>query len=103
LTDGTVLGCSAIAAMDAAAELRIGNILQQDLLAIYTGELMRQLRAQFLRPGVLNRNCAACDDYLNCEMYRTQEGRIRAALNRKRSQGQVVNRTDRARSPFSGG
>jgi radical SAM protein with 4Fe4S-binding SPASM domain len=103
LFDGTVVACACIAAMDAVSDLRIGNILENPLLEIYRGGAMRELRDQFRKDGVLNRTCANCDAYQNCELYRTKEGRIRAELNRTRSQGKVRNRADRATVPFAGG
>jgi len=103
LTDGTVVACACIAAMDAVPDLRIGNVLENDLLEIYTGEATRQLRDQFRTNGVLNQTCASCDAYQDCELYRTKEGRIRAQLNRERSQGNVCKRADKAKVPFAGG
>ena len=42
LVDGTVVACACIAAMDAIPDLHIGNVLENDLLEIYTSELTRQ-------------------------------------------------------------
>jgi radical SAM protein with 4Fe4S-binding SPASM domain len=103
LTDGSVVACACIAAMDAVPDLRIGNVLENDLLEIYTSEATRQLREQFRTSDALNRTCANCDAYQDCELYRTKEGRIRAELNRKRSEGTVCKRTDKAKVPFAGG
>ena len=103
LVDGTVVACACIAAMDAVPDLKIGNVLENDLLEIYASELTRQLREQFRNPGTLNSTCANCDAYQDCELYRTKEGRIRAELNRKRAQGTVCKRTDKANVPFAGG
>ena len=103
LIDGTVVACACIAAMDAVPDLRIGNILENDLLEIYASEAMRGLRDQFRPGGALNATCAACDAYQDCELYRTKEGRIRADLNKKRSEGTVCKRTDKAKVPFAGG
>jgi len=103
LIDGTVVACACLAAMDAVPDLRIGHVLENDLLEIYAGEATRQLRDQFRTGGSLNRTCAACDAYQDCELYRTKEGRIRAELNRKRAEGQVCKRTDKAKVPFAGG
>lgn len=102
LPDGTVLACSCLAAMDAAEDLAIGRILEQSLLEIYTGALMRELRAQFRPGGCLNATCAGCDMYRGLELYRTGEGRTRAALNRRREQA-PVRREDTARGIFAGG
>jgi radical SAM protein with 4Fe4S-binding SPASM domain len=103
LIDGTVVACACIAAMDAVPDLRIGNILENDLLEIYSSEATRQLRDQFRKSGALNQTCANCDAYQDCELYRTTEGRIRADLNRRRSQGAVCKRADKANVPFAGG
>jgi radical SAM protein with 4Fe4S-binding SPASM domain len=103
LHDGTVIACACIAAMDAVPDLRIGNVMEDDLLDIYTSEATRQLRDQFRRGGALNPTCAACDAYQDCELYRTREGRIRAELNRQRAQGKICKRNDRAIVPFAGG
>jgi radical SAM protein with 4Fe4S-binding SPASM domain len=103
LTDGTVVACACIAAMDAIPDLRVGNVLESDLLEIYTSKTMRQLREQFQTSGMLNRTCANCDAYQDCELYRTKEGRIRAELNCKRSAGMVCKRGDKAKVPFAGG
>jgi radical SAM protein with 4Fe4S-binding SPASM domain len=103
LIDGTVVACACLAAMDAVPDLRIGNVMENDLLEIYSSEATRQLRDQFRTNGALNRTCASCDAYQDCELYRTKEGRIRAELNRKRAQGTVCKRTDKAKLPFAGG
>jgi radical SAM protein with 4Fe4S-binding SPASM domain len=103
LIDGTVVACACIAAMDAVPDLRIGNVLEDDLLEIYRGQVMHDIRDQFRNGGQLNQTCARCDAYQDCELYRTREGRIRAELNRKRFEGEVCKRTDRARVPFAGG
>lgn len=103
LIDGTVVACACIAAMDAVPDLRIGNILENDLLEIYASETMRALRDQFRPGGALNATCARCDAYQDCELYRTKEGRIRADLNKRRSEGTVCKRTDKAKVPFAGG
>jgi radical SAM protein with 4Fe4S-binding SPASM domain len=103
LTDGTVVACACIAAMDAVPDLRIGNVLEQDLLEIYRGQAMHDLRNQFRKGGELNQTCARCDAYQDCELYRTSEGRIRAGLNRRRFDGEVCKRSDKAVVPFAGG
>jgi radical SAM protein with 4Fe4S-binding SPASM domain len=103
LIDGTVIACACIAAMDAVPDLRIGNVLESDLLEIYTSNSTRQLRDQFRPGGVLNATCAACDAYQDCELYRTGEGRIRAELNRRRADGKICKRSDKAKVPFAGG
>jgi radical SAM protein with 4Fe4S-binding SPASM domain len=103
LVDGTVVACACIAAMDAIPDLRIGNVLENDLLGIYTSKAVSDLRAQFRNSATLNSTCASCDAYQDCELYRTKEGRIRAELNRKRSQGMVCRRADKTKVPFAGG
>ena len=103
LIDGTVVACACIAAMDAVPDLRIGNILDQDLLEIYASGAMSGLRDQFRPGGALNATCAGCDAYQDCELYRTKEGRIRAELNQRRFDGTVCKRSDRAKVPFAGG
>lgn len=103
LFDGTVVACACIAAMDAVPDLRIGHVMEENLLEIYRGQAMRDLREQFRADGALNATCAACDAYQDCELYRTREGRIRAELNRKRADGQVCKRLDKAAVPFAGG
>jgi radical SAM protein with 4Fe4S-binding SPASM domain len=103
LFDGTVVACACIAAMDAVPDLRIGNVLENDLQEIYAGRSTEALRDQFRAGGSLNPTCAACDAYQDCELYRTKEGRIRAELNRSRARGTVVRRSDKASLPFAGG
>jgi radical SAM protein with 4Fe4S-binding SPASM domain len=101
--NGDVLACSCFDAMDAAPDLRIGNILEDSLLEIYTGRLMRQLREQFNPMGCLNTTCSRCDSFQRLDLYRSQEGRIRAHLNRCRFNGEVINRPDKAVGISSGG
>jgi radical SAM protein with 4Fe4S-binding SPASM domain len=103
LIDGTVVACACIAAMDAVPDLKIGNVLEDDLLSIYRGQAMSELRDEFRNGGALNQTCARCDAYQDCELYRTREGRIRAQLNRRRSLGEVCKRSDKAKVPFAGG
>jgi radical SAM protein with 4Fe4S-binding SPASM domain len=103
LIDGTVVACACIAAMDAVPDLRIGNVMESGLLEIFTSQANRQLREQFHDSGTLNPTCSSCDAYQDCEMYRTKEGRIRASLNRKRAEGTVCKRGDKAKVPFAGG
>lgn len=104
LPDGTVQGCSCVASMDAGEDLKIGHILEQSLLEIYTGELLKNLLDQFRPGGCLNETCANCDMYqAGLELYRTREGRARAELNRRRFNGEIVHRSDEATSPFAGG
>lgn len=102
LPDGTVMGCSCVAAMDALQDLGIGNIMQSSLAQIWSGERIRQLRSGF-KSGDLNSTCAGCDMYRDLEFYRTGQGRDRAKLNRARSEGQIVKARARAAAPFLGG
>jgi MoaA/NifB/PqqE/SkfB family radical SAM enzyme len=102
LPDGTVLGCSCLAAMDALDDLKIGHLLEQSLLDIWSGELLRQVRAQFRPGGCLNATCDGCEMYHDLELYRTTEGRRRARLNRERLGG-PVRRSGRERGMFVGG
>jgi MoaA/NifB/PqqE/SkfB family radical SAM enzyme len=101
LPDGTVMACSCVAAMDAAADLGIGNVMTGNLLEIWRSDGMRRLRASFGTPE-LNRTCAGCDMYRDLEMYRTSEGRDRARISRARERGEIVRR-DRPDGAFSGG
>jgi len=102
LPDGTVMGCSCVAAMDAQADLGVGNILQTSLLEIWRGQQLKQLRDSFGTDS-LNKTCAGCDMYRDLEFYRTHEGRQRARINRARHSGLVqMTSADHVR-PFSGG
>lgn len=101
LPDGTVMACSCVAGMDAVADLGIGNVLENDLAVIYSGERMRALRASF-GSETLNPTCAACDMYRDLELYRTSEGRARARVSRQRARGRIVQR-GRSRGAFGGG
>jgi MoaA/NifB/PqqE/SkfB family radical SAM enzyme len=104
LSNGEVLACGCVAAMDAAPDLLIGSILKENLIEIYTSNLMHQLRNQFNSDGLpLNNTCSKCDMYRNLEFYRTSEGRKRATMNRKRLSGNVVSRQEKATNIFNGG
>lgn len=102
LPDGTVMACSCVAAMDAVADLGIGNVLSTPLATLWRGERLRQMRTSFGGPD-LNKTCAACDMYRDLSLYRSREGRRRAELNRLRAAGQVVKRSEKPRGAFSGG
>jgi len=102
LPDGTVMGCSCVAAMDAVKDLGIGNVMTSHLLEIWSGESARTLRSSF-STGTLNPTCSGCDMYRDLEFYRTSDGRRRAALNRARGEGQVLKTSAARRSPFIGG
>jgi radical SAM protein with 4Fe4S-binding SPASM domain len=101
LPDGTVMACSCVAAMDAVADLGIGNLRDRSLLEIWTSEGMQRLRASF-KEGGLNPTCASCDMYRDLELYRSSEGRARARLNRQRHRGEFERR-QRPKGAFSGG
>lgn len=102
LPDGTVMGCSCVAAMDAVEDLGIGNVLRSPLSEIWTGAQTRQLRASF-KEGGLNATCAGCDMYRDLEFYRTRDGRRRAELNRARAAGKSVETRPAAKRAFIGG
>ncbi len=101
LPDGTVMACSCVAAMDAMADLGIGNVLQGNLPDLWRSEAMKRLRASFGTED-LNKTCASCDMYRDLELYRTAEGRERARINRARDRGEAVHR-EKPRGAFSGG
>jgi hypothetical protein len=102
LPDGTVMACSCVAAMDAAADLGIGNILQSDLLEMWRGRRLQEVRGSF-GTSSLNQTCAGCDMYRDLEFYRTREGRQRARINRARHAGLVQISSANYARPFSGG
>lgn len=102
LPDGTVMACSCVAAMDAAADLGIGNILASSLFEIWQGQFLRELRDSFGNNS-LNRTCAGCDMYRDLEFYRTRAGRRRASMNRARHSGMVQITPAEQLRPFSGG
>jgi radical SAM protein with 4Fe4S-binding SPASM domain len=91
LADGTVMACSCVAALDAARDLGIGNVMERPLGEIWRSEHMRKLRASFGTEH-LNPTCASCDMYRDLELYRTREGRSRSRINRARAQGELVHR-----------
>ncbi|MEQ1895758.1 MAG: radical SAM/SPASM domain-containing protein [Vicinamibacterales bacterium] len=102
LPNGTVMACSCVASMDAAKDLGIGNVMTRDLREIWIDGGVAALRGSFA-DGLLNPTCAGCDMYRNLELYRTVEGRRRAAVNRRRAAGEVVRRNDAIGGPFAGG
>lgn len=99
LPDGTVMACSCVGAMDAITDLGVGNVLQTDLAELWTGERMRASFGE----RELNKTCSGCDMYRDLALYRTAEGRKRAAVNRLRARGIEVRRASRPRGAFSGG
>jgi radical SAM protein with 4Fe4S-binding SPASM domain len=102
LPDGTVMACSCVAAMDAQADLGVGNILQTSLLEIWQSRQLKALRDSF-GTEFLNKTCAGCDMYRDLEFYRTGEGRQRARVNRARHSGLVLITSANHARPFSGG
>jgi radical SAM protein with 4Fe4S-binding SPASM domain len=102
LPDGTVMGCSCVASMDATRDLGIGNIMESSLGEIWTSSRMKTLRSSF-KDGTLNPTCSGCDMYRDLEKYRRSEGRERARINRLRDQGVTIRRKTNAKSAFAGG
>lgn len=101
LPDGTVMGCSCVAAMDAAKDLAIGNVMKNSLAEIWSGAAVQKLRLSFT-DGALNSTCSGCDMYRDLEFYRTRDGRRRGSLNLARAHGEAVRATS-YNQPFSGG
>ncbi len=102
LPDGTVMACSCVAAMDAVADLGIGNILDSSLMELWRSQQLRELRNSF-GTNSLNKTCAGCDMYRDLEFYRTGDGRRRATLNRARHSGLLQITPVQRLRPFSGG
>jgi len=102
LPNGTVMGCSCVAAMDAVQDLSIGDIRHSSLDEIWAGSRVRDLRSSFGTPQ-LNSTCAGCDMYRDLEFYRTRQGRRRATLNLARKGGQVIKSAGAAKRAFTGG
>lgn len=102
LPDGTVMACSCVAAMDAITDLGVGNVLEAALGELWTGDRMERLRASFGEQE-LNKTCGGCDMYRDLELYRTSEGRKRAAVNRLRARDIEVRRAGGPKGAFSGG
>lgn len=102
LPDGTVMACSCVAAMDAVDDLGIGNIMETDLLSIWTSHKTKEIRASF-GTNSLNKTCSGCDMYREPELYKTSEGRQRAKINLERLSGKIVFRKEKPAEPFSGG
>ena len=101
LPDGTVMGCSCVAAMDALQDLGVGNVMNTPLAEIWSNAAMHKLRSSF-GTAALNRTCTSCDMYRDLEFYRTAQGRQRAQLNLARSLGKIL-RSPQSQQPFSGG
>jgi radical SAM protein with 4Fe4S-binding SPASM domain len=101
LPDGQVMACSCVAAMDAIADLGLGNLREHSLAELWTSAEMKRLRRSFTAGG-LNPTCAGCDMYRGLGLYRTAEGRKRARLNLRRGQGEIVRRPQ-PKGAFSGG
>jgi radical SAM protein with 4Fe4S-binding SPASM domain len=101
LPDGTVMGCSCVAAMDAVKDLAIGNVMENSLAEIWRGAEIQRMRVSFT-DGTLNSTCSGCDMYRDLEFYRTRDGRLRAKLNLARARGETV-KAKASNQPFSGG
>jgi len=86
LQDGTVLICSCVAAMDAVDDLAIGNVMESPLSTIWRSEKAKAIRRSFGTPE-LNETCRKCDMYRDLELFRTRDGRARAADNQARRSG----------------
>jgi hypothetical protein len=102
LPDGVILSCGCVAAMDAMDDLAIGHVLERNLVEAWRDAGLRRLRETF-GTSALNATCSRCDMYRDLELYRTAEGRTRAALNRQRGLGQLVRRHDVSSGAFAGG
>jgi MoaA/NifB/PqqE/SkfB family radical SAM enzyme len=102
LPDGVVIACGCVAAMDALADLAIGHVLREDLVAIWRGRGLQRLRDSF-GTAALNGTCNGCEMYRDLELYRTGEGRTRASINRRRAVGERVRRDDVSHGAFAGG
>ena len=87
LPDGEVLICSCASAMDALADLSIGNVMNASLREIWTGGLRRNLVRQFKGELPLNHTCANCTSYRNLDFYRTGHARRLAVENGARAGG----------------
>ena len=101
LPDGTVMGCSCVAAMDAVKDLAIGHVMKSPLGEIWSDTAVQKLRSSF-RDGTLNSTCSGCDMYRDLEFYRTGDGRRRGQLNLARAQGKDL-KAAASNRPFSGG
>lgn len=77
LSDGTVVACNCLAAVDAPPELILGHILRDSLADVWRGRTLRALRDSFTTPG-LNATCAACTMYQNLDALRARRGRAMA-------------------------
>ena len=81
LWDGTVMACFCLTSMDAGHWLEIGNITKNSLLEMWTGDKLKEIRAQFSNNKKLNPVCEKCDAYCNLDLFRRNEGRERALIN----------------------
>jgi radical SAM protein with 4Fe4S-binding SPASM domain len=102
LPDGTVIACGCVASMDAGADLALGHVLSDNLADLWHGDRLKGLRGSF-GTDALNSTCRTCDMYRDLELYRTGEGRQRAALSRRRGAGERVRREDARKGAFAGG
>jgi radical SAM protein with 4Fe4S-binding SPASM domain len=102
LPDGTVIACGCVASMDASADLALGHVLQDNLADLWRADRLKGLRDSF-GTDALNPTCRTCDMYRDLEVYRTGEGRRRAAISRRRGSGERVRREDTSQGVFAGG
>jgi hypothetical protein len=80
--DGSV-GLCGCRDFDANSELVVGNILDADLLSLWTGAVTRGLRQRF-RDGQFPEICKKCTTYANLDLYRSSRGIQRAEELRSR-------------------
>ena len=102
LPDGIVIACGCVASMDALADLAIGNVLEENLGEVWRNRTLHGIRDSF-GTDALNATCRSCDMYRDLELYRTGEGRRRAAISRRRGAGEHVRREDASQGAFAGG
>ncbi len=85
LSDGTISACfNSPAPMD-SRELALGNCMEDDLLSVWRGPKLKELRSRFQRNKLLD-PCRTCGQYEGLDLYRTPGGRRMAMLSAKRSQ-----------------
>jgi len=102
LSDGTVMACSCVAAMDAIEDLGIGNIMNAHLIELWRSHKMKELRKSF-GTNSLNKTCSGCDMYREPELYKTFEGREMARINKLRMEGKLIKRQSKPSEAFPQG